>query len=69
MLLAVLTKSSTFVESLDAYPRWLVVAGATVAIVVALWLFAKLLKWTLTVLFVVVLVGGLGAAVWLLLKN
>lgn len=69
MLLAVLTKSSTLVESLDAYPRWLVVAGATVAIAVALWLFAKLLKWTLMVLFVVVLVGGLAATAWLLLKN
>ncbi len=69
MLLAVLSKSSTLVDSLDAYPRWLVVAGATVAIAAALWLAAKLLKWTLLVLFVVVLVGGVGATAWLLLKN
>jgi hypothetical protein len=69
VLLAVLTKSSTLVDSLDAYPRWLVAAGATVAVAVAIWLVAKLLKWTLLVLLFVVLVGGLGVTAWLLLRN
>ena len=69
VLLAVLTKSSTLVDSLDAQPRWLVIAGATVAVAAAIWLVAKLLKWTLQVLLVAVLVGGVALAAWLLLKS
>lgn len=34
-------------ESLSAYPRWLVAIGLAVSAVLVIWLLAKLLKWTL----------------------
>lgn len=43
---------------LQGYPPWLIVlVGALVAAVV-LWIFAKLLKWTIWIVILVVLVGG-----------
>ena len=66
---AALTKSSTLVDSINAQPRWLVVAGVIVAVAVASWLIAKLLKWALMGLLVAVLVGGVALAAWLLLKS
>ena len=44
------------------YPRWLVVTCTVLTMIAFLWLVAKLLKWTLILLFtltVVALVGGL----------
>ncbi len=53
---------------LSAYPRWLVVLGATLVAALVIWLFIKLLKVALWVLFFVVLIGGLAWAGWLLLQ-
>ena len=53
---------------LSGYPQWLVVLGGTLALALILWIMMKLLKWTLGLLCIVVLVGGIGWAVWLLLQ-
>ncbi|HTZ19836.1 MAG TPA: hypothetical protein VMC06_03055 [Opitutaceae bacterium] len=55
-------------NSLADYPRWLVVACLAIVGALAIYVVAKLLKWSLYLLMVVVLVGGLGLAVWLLLR-
>ncbi|MFZ9681644.1 MAG: hypothetical protein ACO3DQ_00340 [Cephaloticoccus sp.] len=55
-----------FVQSLAEYPRWFVVACATVVVAALLWLLIKALKWTLYLLLAVVLLGGGATAVWLL---
>jgi hypothetical protein len=55
-------------NSLADYPRWLVVACASIAAALLIYLLAKLLKWGLYLLLVLVLVGGLGLALWLALK-
>lgn len=52
-------------ESLAGYPEWLVAACLTVVAAVAIWLVAKLLKWSLYFLMVLVLVGGVATTVWL----
>jgi hypothetical protein len=46
----------------EGYPRWLVILGIGLAAVVVVWVLAKLLKWTLLLMFgalvvVIVLVG------------
>jgi len=54
-------------DSFSAYPRWLVVAVGTLVVAVLLWLLAKILKWSLYLLLILVLVSG-GAwavALWL----
>ena len=55
-------------NSLADYPRWLVVACLAIVGALAIYVVAKLLKWSLYLLMVVMLVGGLGLAVWLLLR-
>jgi hypothetical protein len=55
-------------NSLADYPRWMVVACLAIVGALAIYVGAKLLKWSLYLLMVVVLVGGLGLAVWLLLR-
>ncbi|HZL46681.1 MAG TPA: hypothetical protein VFC28_10675 [Opitutaceae bacterium] len=53
------------IDSLAAYgyPRWLVILGVGLAAVVAVWVLAKVLKWTLFLvlgaLIIVVVLGGL----------
>jgi len=48
-----------------AYPRWLVYLCAGLAVVLAVWIVAKVLKWTLyVVLFAVVVVVVLGGIFW-----
>jgi len=53
------------IDSLAAqgYPRWLVITGLGLAAVVAVWVLAKLLKWTLLLalgaLVVIVVLFGL----------
>lgn len=59
---------TTLLDSLAGYPRWFVVACATIVLAVAIWIFAKLLKWSLYLLMVLVLIGGLAATVWLIFK-
>lgn len=44
------------------YPPWLVVLVGAVVAVILLWIFAKLLKWAIWVLMIVVLVGGIALA-------
>ena len=44
------------------YPRWLVITSTVLAAIAVFWIVAKLLKWTLILLFtlmVVAIVGGL----------
>ncbi len=63
-----LAKSAPMFDSLADYPRWFVVACATIVLAVVLWIGMKLLKLALWLLIGTVLVVGLGAAIWLLLK-
>ena len=52
-------------ESLAGYPEWLVAACLTIVAAVAIWVIAKVLKWSLYLLMILVLVGGVAATVWL----
>jgi hypothetical protein len=58
---------TSMLNSLADYPRWMVVACLAIVGALAIYVFAKLLKWSLYLLMAVVLVGGLGLAAWLLL--
>lgn len=42
----------------QGYPPWLVVLVGAVVAALVLWIFAKLLKWTIWVVIIVVLIGG-----------
>ena len=70
MFLALLSKPSapTILDSLADYPRWVVVACATIVLAAAIWVVIKLLKWTLWMLLFAVLIIGLGTAAWLMLR-
>lgn len=57
---------SSVLDSLSAYPRWLVMAVATLVAVLVIWLAAKILKVALYLLMVLVLVGGVIATFWYL---
>ena len=46
-------------------PRWVTVLALTLIAVLALYIGAKLLKWSLYLLLIIVLVSGLGYALWL----
>ena len=52
-------------ESLAGCPEWLVAACLTIVAVVAIWVIAKVLKWSLYLLMVLVLIGGAVGTVWL----
>jgi hypothetical protein len=77
MLAAVVTKQtpttttaapSTLWATFEAWPQWLQMLVGTIVVVVALWIFAKILKWSLYILIWLVLIGGLAATVWLILR-
>ena len=53
-------------DSLAGYPHWFVAACLTLVVAAVIWVLAKALKWSLYALIGVVLVGGLGASIWLL---
>jgi hypothetical protein len=53
-------------DSLAGYPHWFVAACLTLVVAAVIWVLAKALKWSLYALIAVVLVGGLGASIWLL---
>jgi len=53
-------------DSLASYPHWFVVACLTLVVAAVIWLLAKVLKWGLYALVGLVLIGGLGASIWLL---
>ena len=57
-----------FTIDLSQYPRWAVVLAGTAVAAVALWLIMKVLKWTLWLLIVAVVLGGLAWAVWELVR-
>lgn len=69
VMLAVLTNTTTLLDTFGAYPAWVVAAVGTVVLAVGLWLAGHLLKWTLRVLIAVVLVGGFGATAWMLIHH
>ena len=60
-------KLTPLFNSLADYPRWVVVACLAIVGALVIYVVVKLLKWSLYLLLVLVLVGGLGLAVWLLL--
>lgn len=64
--MAVPTPTTTLFDSLAGYPQWLVMACLTIVAAVVIWLLAKLLKWSLYALMVLVLIAGLAATVWLI---
>jgi hypothetical protein len=70
VFLALLSKTSapTILDSLADYPRWVVVACATIVLAAAIWVVMKLLKWTLWLLLLSVVIIGLGTAAWLLFR-
>lgn len=49
------------------YPPWLVVGCGAIVLAAALYVLAKIVKWSLYLLVAAVLIVGLGAAVWLFL--
>lgn len=70
VFLALLSKPSApmILDSLADYPRWVVVACATIVLGAAIWVVMKLLKWTLWLLLLSVVIIGLGTAAWLLFR-
>jgi len=71
VFLALLSKPSApaILDSLADYPRWVVVACATIVLAAAIWVVIKLLKWTLWLLLLSVVIIGLGTAAWLLFRE
>jgi len=55
-------------DALAAYPEWLLVLAGTLVLAAAIWLFMKVVKWLLYLLLALVLIGGVGWAVWLLVQ-
>jgi CHASE2 domain-containing sensor protein len=53
-------------DSLASYPHWFVAACVTLVLAAVIWVLAKALKWSLYALIAFVLIGGLGASIWLL---
>ncbi|MEY3609210.1 MAG: hypothetical protein RLZZ447_1998 [Verrucomicrobiota bacterium] len=49
---------------LSSWPRWALIAVATLLVTGGLWVAMKVLKWALGLLLVLVLLGGLAWAVW-----
>lgn len=67
MIFALVHESVTVVD-LSGYPDWLLVLGGTLLAALVVWLLIKVLKWTLGLLFLGVLIGGVIWAGWLLIK-
>ena len=59
---------SALLDSLSQYPRWFVIACATVAVAIAIWIIAKLFKLALWLLLIAVIVGGGAMAFWALFR-
>ncbi len=58
----------SMMNSLREYPSWFVAICLCLTGAAAIYVLAKLVKFTLYTLLVLVLVGGLAASVWLFLK-
>jgi len=59
---------SSALDSLAGYPQWFVAACATIVLAVLIWLAAKLLKWSLYLLMVLVVIAGIATTVWLIFQ-
>jgi len=57
-----------FSLDLSTYPRWAVILAGTAVAAVALWLLMKVLTWTLWLLIVAVMLGGLAWVAWELVR-
>ncbi len=71
MTVAVVQKPAaqpSYLETFQSWPLWVQVLIGTVVAAVVLWIFAKILKWTMWVLIVLVVVVGLAATAYLLLN-
>ena len=55
-------------DAFAQYPRWFVIACATLVAALSLWILAKFLKWTLWLLLIAVIVAGGALVVWTLFK-
>jgi hypothetical protein len=65
VLLSVVTEITRMYEfDLSAYPRWLVIAVATLIIGIVVWIGIKVMKLALWLLLIAVLLGGFGWALW-----
>lgn len=62
------TSTSPMIDSLAGYPPWLVASCVTIVAAVAIWIFAKLLKWSLYLLIALVLIAGTAATLWFMVK-
>lgn len=66
MVLAVIRQAAEAATSANGpfygYPPWLVVLVGAVVAALVLWIFAKLMKWAIWILIIVVLVGGVVTA-------
>jgi hypothetical protein len=58
------TVTRTYSVDWSAHPRWLVILIGTLAVAFAIWVVMKCLKWTLWLLLLAVLIGGLAWAGW-----
>lgn len=68
MTVAVVQKPAaqpSYLETFQSWPLWVQVLIGTVVVAVGLWIFAKVLKWTIWILIVLVIIGGLGTAAYL----
>lgn len=61
--------TTPLLDSLAGYPPWFVAGCVTVVAAVAIWIIAKLLKWSLYLLMVLVLIAGLAGTVYLLMNR
>ena len=68
MLLAEVVFRKTWDVDLSQYPQWLVVLVGTLVVALVVWIAMKLLKVALWLLLFVVLCGGIGWALWLLVR-
>jgi hypothetical protein len=63
-----LPSTTPLLDSLAGYPPWFVAACVTIVAAVGIWIFAKLLKWSLYLLMVLVVISGVVATGYLIFK-
>ncbi len=68
MILAEVMFQKTWDVDLSQYPQWLVVLVGTLVTALVVWIAMKLLKVALWLLLFAVLFGGIGWALWLLVR-
>jgi len=55
-------------RTIAGYPSWLVVVVGVMAALLGLWILCKLVKWTLYLVLVVLALGCVGLAIWMVLN-